>query len=184
MGAWKNIAGYLRAQREISNQCRLENRDKDINNVLLKWRARSNLTRKVRASYTRTVTKINHLKLKMCFEALKHEHFYQRELCKRLGNLANVLDNVKLLTGYNAIKSYSKAKNFAFMKRKENATIWVGEALNGIFTNRIRQYLTHFRGRCWNKRKIDTVKRLTISLNLTRTLREGFLKWKEGASRD
>jgi hypothetical protein len=110
----------------------------------------------------------------MCFDALKHEHFYQRELCKRLGNLANVLDNIKLQTGYIAIKSYYKAKNFALMKRKENATIWMGEALNGVFTNRMRQNLTCFRVRCWNKRKIDTLKRMTISLNLTRTLRDGF----------
>ena len=96
IGAWRNIAKYLKTHREITNQFKLENRDKDINNALLKWRARSKLTRVIHASYTRTVLKINTLKLKMCFNALKHEHFFQRELCKRLGNLANVLDNLKL----------------------------------------------------------------------------------------
>lgn len=84
----------------------------------MKWRARSKITRKTRTSYLRTLAKNNHLKLRMCFDALKHEHFYQRELCKRLANLANVLDNVKLQTGYHAIKSYAKAKGFVCMKRK------------------------------------------------------------------
>jgi hypothetical protein len=137
----------------------------------MKWRARSKITRETRASYLRTVKKNNDLKLRMCFDALKHEHFYQRELCVRLANLANVLDNVKLQVGYHAIKSYAKAKGFAYKKRKQNATIWLGEALNSVFSKKMSQYLTHFKIRCLNKRKIDTLKRLTISLTLTYTLR-------------
>jgi hypothetical protein len=107
----------------------------------------------------------------MCFDALKHEHFYQRELCVRIANLANVLDNIKLQTGYHAIKSYAKAKGFAFKKRKENATIWLGEALNSVFNKKMSQYLAHFKIRSLNKRKIDTLKRLTISLTLMNSLR-------------
>ena len=137
----------------------------------MKWRARSKITRETRTSYLRTVTKNNNLKLRMCFDALKHEHFYQRELCVRIANLANVLDSLKLQTGYQAIKSYAKAKGFAFKKRKENATIWFGEALNSVFNKKMSQYLTHFKIRTLNKRKIDTLKRLTISLTLNNTLR-------------
>jgi hypothetical protein len=137
----------------------------------MKWRARSKITRETRASYQRTVQKNNSMKLRMCFDALKHEHFYQREFCVRIANLANVLDNVKLQTGYHAIKSYAKAKGFAFKKRKENATIWLGEALNSVFSKKMSQYLAHFKIRSLNKRKIDTLKRLTISLTLMNSLR-------------
>jgi hypothetical protein len=107
----------------------------------------------------------------MWFDALKHEHFYQRELCVRIANLANVLDNLKLQSGYHAIKSYAKAKGFAFKKRKENAAIWLGEALNSVFHKKMSQYLAHFKIRSLNKRKIDTLKRLTISLTLTNSIR-------------
>jgi len=99
----------------------------------MKWRARSKVTREIRTAYLQTVAKNNHLKLRMCFDALKHEHFYQRELCNRLANLANVLNNVKMQVGYHAIKSFAKAKGFAHLKRKENATIWFGEVLNSVF---------------------------------------------------
>ncbi len=86
-----------------------------------------------------------------------------------------MLDNIKLQTGYLAIKSYAKAKSFAYMKRKENATIWFGEALNSVVNKKMSQYLTHLKIQCLNKRKIDTLKRLIISLTLSNTLREGFL---------
>jgi hypothetical protein len=55
LGAWHNIAQYLRMQKDVTNQIILENRDKDINNALMKWRARSNITKETRASYQRTV---------------------------------------------------------------------------------------------------------------------------------
>ncbi len=75
MGAWHNVAKYLVMQRDISNQVILENRDKDLNNAIMKWRARSKVTRETRTAYLQTVAKNNHLKFRMCFDALKHEHF-------------------------------------------------------------------------------------------------------------
>ena len=55
LGAWHNIAQYLRMQKDVTNQIILENRDKDINNALMKWRERSKITKETRASYQRTV---------------------------------------------------------------------------------------------------------------------------------
>jgi hypothetical protein len=54
--------------------------------------------------------------------------------------------------------------------------------LQSIFTKKMSSYLTLFKVRCLNKRKVDTLKRLAISLTLVTTLRDGFLRWKERAS--
>jgi len=86
----------LRLQRETIKLCIVENRQNDILNAIIKWRQRAKITRERRKSYVKTVKAIDHLYKKACFLTFKKFIYYQRELSQRLGNLANVLDNVKL----------------------------------------------------------------------------------------
>jgi hypothetical protein len=99
---------------------------------------------------------------KACFLGFQKFVYNQREVVKRLGNLANVLDNVKLQMGYHAIKSFAKAKAFVCAKRKENAAIWLAESLSSVYTRRLNSHMTEFRKRCVNKSKIDNLKKIVV----------------------
>jgi hypothetical protein len=96
LAAWSNIGKYLKKQRETTQLCMIENRQNDITNALIKWRLRAKITRERRKSFVKTVKAIDHLYKRACFTGFQKYVYYQRELSKRLGNLANVLDNVKL----------------------------------------------------------------------------------------
>lgn len=84
----------------------------------------------------------------------------------------------------NAIKSYSKAKSFVYSKRKENSSIWFAESLARLFAKKKHAYLSDFRVRCINKRKVDSLKKLTVEQNLSKSLRGFFLKWKEQSEKE
>jgi hypothetical protein len=103
----------------------------------MKWLNRTSVTRVRRTAYNTTVNRIHHLYLEATFRAMKHNYFYNKELAKRIGNLANVCNNIKLLLAYNAVKSFSRAKGFVHSKRKENSTIWLAEALQGLYYRKL-----------------------------------------------
>jgi len=64
---------------------------------------------------------------------MQRHYFRQKELSKRLANLANVLDHQFLSQSFEAIASFSRAKAFVYSKSKENASIWLAEALSRLF---------------------------------------------------
>ena len=84
-----------------------------------------------------------------------------------------------LLVGFNGVKSYSRAKAFVFTKRKENASIWLAESLKALFRRKTNEYMTELRIRCINKRKVDTIKKLTISNTVGKQMRAVFQTWRE-----
>ena len=83
-------------------------------------------------------------------------------MANRLGNLANVFDNLKIQNGFNAIKSFAKSKAFVFAKRKENSTIWLAEALSSIYLRKLNSHMTTFRKRCINRSKVETLKKIVV----------------------
>jgi hypothetical protein len=43
----------------------------------------------------------------------------------RLSNLAKTVDNCQIQVSFHAIRSFAKAKAFAYAKRKENSSLWL-----------------------------------------------------------
>ena len=55
LGAWKNIAKYLKMQRETTKLCMMESRQTDIINALTKWRLKAKITKERRKSTIKTL---------------------------------------------------------------------------------------------------------------------------------
>lgn len=83
-----------------------------------------------------------------------------------------------------SLKSYARAKAFAYDKRKQNSSIWFALALESLFNKKKKGYLSELRVRAINKRRVDTLKRLTVTLNQGRRMRDFFQQWKEQAEKE
>lgn len=84
---------------------------------------------------------------------------------------------------FSSVKSFAKAKEFVYEKRKENASIWFAESLESLFRRKKLSYLTHLRGRALNKRKVETLKKYVVGQNLDKTMRKLFLRWREQSNK-
>ena len=80
---------------------------------------------------------------------------------------------------FHAIASFAKAKYFAYLKRKENATTWLAVGLGNIFKMKKRQYLTEFRAGAIDKWRVDSLQKVVIGLNNAQKMRSYFIQWKE-----
>jgi hypothetical protein len=61
----------------------------------------------------------------LVFNKIKERYYRQKELALRLSNLAKTVDNCQIQVSFQAIRSFAKAKVFAFAKRKENSSLWL-----------------------------------------------------------
>ncbi len=81
---------------------------------------------------------------------------------------------MKLQVSFAAIRSFSKAKNFVFSKRKENATVLIVEALQALYLRKLYSHVTVFRKTVVNKAKVDALKRIVTGQTIMKTLRALF----------
>ena len=115
---------------------------------------------------------------------MQKQYYRKKELVARLSNLATVINHVQIQQSFHAIEAFSNSKKFVFRNRKQISSIWLGESLNHVFEKRMRSYLTDFRMRCINKRKIDCIKKFTVGQNLGKVLREAFRQWREQSNKE
>lgn len=74
---------------------------------------------------------------RVVYQEMKERFYKQKELMKRLANLANTVDHCNTQMSFYAIASFAKAKAFANAKRKENGSIWFAESLRSIFQKKL-----------------------------------------------
>lgn len=71
-----------------------DNRTTQIMNALMKWRNRSTITKIRKTAYKRTIESIQKKYLSATFKAMQYNFYHNKEVAKRLGNLANVCNHV------------------------------------------------------------------------------------------
>lgn len=97
----------------------------------------------------------------------------------RMSNLANIHDHQALKMGYNAIISFSKAKNYVQQKKKENSTKDIYNILNNLILRRKTQYLSDLKYQTLGLYKSNVFKAFTVMHNMSNKLRQCFNKWKK-----
>jgi hypothetical protein len=175
------VTKYLKMIR-LKNTRRLGEFEKmSVRNAIQKWRERKDRTKEARTRVKNLRALYKKMQLRAYFLALKTSSQASSALVKSLSRLANIQNKHGLLSGFDAISSFSRAKAFVHSQRKANSVFATCSALQVLINKKRHQYFIDFRLRCMRKSEQDMHKALTILHAVSNRKRHMFNKWRTNA---
>ena len=121
-----------------------------MKNLLLKWRDRNQVTKRMRRTLKMAKTNYKQNILSKTINAWREHNYAQRNLIKGISRLFKTYDNLALSYGYNQIRHFGESRVARKQVRKKHAVSDISFVLNNIYKRKIQS--------CLNDLKLRSIK--------------------------
>ena len=116
-----------------------------VKRMIIRWKARSETTRKARQAYDKFTLKRNLIYKRAVFNSLLCKYSNEKALIVKCGNIATHFDNRMKLAAFQTIFNFYRSKQQTHAHEKQVSTRNLNASLLKIYRKRMLQYLSHFR---------------------------------------
>ena len=147
-----------------------------------KWRGRAESTKFARGCYQRFMSIKAKIYKRACFRHLMLKYQREKALVLRLSNVAKKFDNRGIMSAFQMIKNFERAKRDAMANEKAIGSQKLGDVLHEIYMRKLHLYYMHLRRQVFGDKSTKLRKRTMFGHFVSRRVRDAFDLWKSKAN--